>query len=77
MTPELTDFVTAQKNEIDRQIDALFSAYPNLKNNSYPDDLFLIMDKYLSWYADGLAMDNAHDRKKLISVIKKFLRHDV
>lgn len=44
-----------------------------MKNNSYPDELFILLDEYLSIFADGLALDNVDDRKKLLMLIQDFL----
>ena len=44
-----------------------------MKNNSYPDELFILLGEYLNIFADGLALDNENDRKKLLMLIQDFL----
>lgn len=61
------------KNNLQNKLELLFSKYPDMKNNSYPNELFILLDEYLSIFADGLALDNEDDRRKLLMLIQEFL----
>lgn len=73
MKTDITSAILKDKNNIHQRLETLFSKYPDMKNNSYPDELFILLDEYLSIFADGLALDSEDDRKRLLRLIQEFL----
>ena len=73
MKTDINSNILKNKNNLQNKIELLFSKYPDMKNNSYPDELFILLGEYLNIFADGLALDNENDRKKLLMLIQDFL----
>ena len=73
MKTDINSNILKNKNNLQNKLELLFSKYPDMKNNSYPNELFILLDEYLSIFADGLALDNESDRKKLLMLIQEFL----
>ena len=73
MKTDINSNILKNKNNLQNKLELLFSKYPDMKNNSYPNELFILLDEYLSIFADGLALDNEDDRKKLLMLIQDFL----
>lgn len=65
--------IRKNKDNIHKKLEFLFLKYPDMKNNSYPDELFILLDEYLRIFADGLALDNENDRGKLLMLMQQFL----
>ena len=74
MTTEIKENITNEKKMLYQKIQDIFLKYPELKNNIYPDELFLVLHDYLVCFADGVAMDNVQDQKRLVAIIKKFFK---
>jgi hypothetical protein len=70
---DINSNILKNKNNLQNKLELLFSKYPDMKNNSYPDELFILLGEYLNIFADGLALDNENDRKKLLMLIQDFL----
>ena len=73
MKTDINSNILKNKNNLQNKLELLFSKYPDMKNNSYPDELFILLGEYLNIFADGLALDNENDRKKLLILIQDFL----
>ena len=73
MKTDISSTILKNKNNLQNKLELLFSKYPDMKNNSYPNELFILLDEYLSIFADGLALDNEDDRRKLLMLIQEFL----
>ena len=73
MKTDINSNILKNKNNLQNKLELLFSTYPDMKNNSYPDELFILLGEYLNIFADGLALDNENDRKKLLILIQDFL----
>ena len=73
MKTDINSNILKNKNNLQNKLELLFLKYPDMKNNSYPDELFILLDEYLSIFADGLALDNEDDRRKLLMLIQEFL----
>lgn len=73
MKTDIKSSILKNENNLQNKLELLFLKYPDMKNNSYPDELFILLDEYLSIFADGLALDNEDDRKKLLMLIQDFL----
>ena len=73
MKTDINSNILKNKNNLQNKLELLFSKYPDMKNNSYPDELFILLGEYLNIFADGLALDNENDRKKLLMLIQDFL----
>lgn len=73
MKTDINSNILKNKNNLQNKLELLFSKYPDMKNNSYPDELFILLGEYLNIFADGLALDNESDRKKLLMLIQDFL----
>lgn len=73
MKTDINSNILKNKNNLQNKLELLFSKYPDMKNNSYPNELFILLDEYLSIFADGLALDNEDDRRKLLMLIQEFL----
>ena len=74
MTTEIKENITNEKKMLYQKIQDIFLKYPELKNNIYPDERFLVLHDDLGCFADGIAMDNAQDQKRLVAIIKKFFK---
>ena len=73
MKTDINSNILKNKNNLQNKLELLFSKYPDMKNNSYPDELFILLGEYLNIFADGLALDNEDDRRKLLMLIQEFL----
>ena len=73
MKTDINSNILKNKNNLQNKLELLFSKYLDMKNNSYPDELFILLGEYLNIFADGLALDNENDRKKLLMLIQDFL----
>lgn len=74
MRAEIKENIINEQKMLHQKIQDIFLKYPELKNNIYPDELFLVLHDYLICFADGIAMDNTQDQKRLVAIIKEFFK---
>lgn len=48
MKADIMSCIQENKDNIHKKLEFLFLKYPDLKNNRYPDELFVLLDDYLT-----------------------------
>lgn len=59
--------------ELSKATTAFKEKYPETKNNSYPEELTKVFEKYIEVYEHALCMDVRSERKRISRLIFKAL----